>query len=126
MVRFINFTSIAFKGTEEMVLRRYNTIRTRVGRHLSKYRKSGSGTDDTLPVPPEMSQLRWLFKFIKTKQTLSNISDNAVVSNECEDEVNDVNAMSTPIAGVSADSLVETSCDVSTTERPERPQSGSY
>lgn len=51
---------------------RYKTVRSRIGRYLNKARASGSGTDD-FEVHPEYSGLTWLFKFIKTRATTTNI-----------------------------------------------------
>ena len=61
-----------FKATPELATNRYNTIRTRVGRYLRRVRPSGSGTGD-FTVQPEYEGLKWLFPFIKSRNTVNNI-----------------------------------------------------
>lgn len=62
-----------FHGSPDMVAKRLATIRTRVGRFLKAYRPSGSGADDGVQIPAEFQHLKWLFPFIKTRSTASNL-----------------------------------------------------
>lgn len=120
-----------FKGSEDMVTRRYATIRTRVGRHLNKYRKSGSGTDDNIPVPPELNHLRWLFKFIKTKSTVSNLPVPQISIDDDDEENSNATATTSGTQECaegtthSADASASNSSTVGSdqTPRPERPGS---